>query len=68
MSDVISRQTAIDALKVLPPVQPEGDWVSVIRCKYCIVNPICRFKAFLGDDGYCSQGDSGTDEQPEADQ
>lgn len=41
---------------------PESDWVDVIRCKDCIVNPICRFKTALGDDGYCSQGERRTDE------
>jgi hypothetical protein len=33
------------------------EYVKVVRCKECIVQKICRFAQFLGNDGYCSQGE-----------
>lgn len=34
-----------------------GEYVKVVRCKNCIAQKTCRFAQFLGNEGYCSQGE-----------
>ena len=29
----------------------------IVRCKECFVQKTCRFAQFLGNEGYCSQGE-----------
>ena len=29
----------------------------IVRCKECFVQKICRLAQFLGNEGYCSQGE-----------
>ena len=39
------------ALQVLYEAEPK------VRCKECVIQKICRFAPFLGNEGYCSQGE-----------
>ena len=38
-------------------LEQHEEFVKVVRCKECIVQKICRFAQFLGNDGYCSRGE-----------
>jgi len=41
---------------------PTIDAVPVVRCKDCLVKQICRYKAGLCDNGFCSQGERKDDD------
>ena len=36
---------------------PAADVVPVVRCKFCRSQRWCKFAQYLGNDGFCSQGE-----------
>lgn len=75
MNDLISRQAAIDMIRLYREdeavdldelessiaLMPSAQ-PEVIRCKDCLMHGVCRFEQGLGLDGYCSQAERRTDE------
>ena len=45
-------KTSKKLIKELPSAQTE-----IVRCKDCVWNRVCRFRQYLGLDGYCSRGE-----------
>ena len=43
--------------------EPTIDAVQIVRCKDCVVQPGCRTAQYLGNAGYCSNGERKDDEQ-----
>ena len=39
---------------------PAADVVPVVRCKFCRSQRWCKFAQYLGNDGFCSQGEYAT--------
>lgn len=71
MSDLISRQVAINAIEnteceLLPEewdeimdaiMQIPSAQPEIIQCKDCLIHGVCKFEQWLGLNGYCSKAE-----------
>lgn len=57
LTDGTEITTIEDLTNVLTFLKEHQEYVKVVRCKECVAQKTCRFAQFLGNEGYCSQGE-----------
>jgi len=67
MSEYIEREAAINAVfgamadgrAVFPALNnlPAADVRPVVLCRDCMLRQYCKFAQYLGEDGFCSNGE-----------